>query len=147
MNATQGIPMSETNPALDLVLQSALLWSTMVKKADQQLSVHGISFSEFCILHRLFQAPQQRLSRIELANSVGLSASGITRLLQPMEKIHLVEKEQNARDARVSLVKLSDTGLQIYQEANQSCAFFASQFTSPLTARQLETLAELLARL
>ena len=91
MNATQGIPMNDTNPALDLVLQSALLWSTMVKKADQQLSVHGISFSEFCILHRLFQAPQQRLSRIELANSVGLSASGITRLLQPMEKIHLVE--------------------------------------------------------
>lgn len=139
--------MNTANSALDLVLQSALLWSTMVKKADQQLSVHGISFSEFCILHRLFQAPQQRLSRIELANSVGLSASGITRLLQPMEKIQLVEKEQNARDARVSLVKLSDTGLQIYLDANQSCSAFASQFTSPLTVRQQETLAELLARL
>jgi len=139
--------MDTTNPVLDLVLQSALLWSAMVKKADQQLSVHGISFSEFCILHRLFQAPQQRLSRIELANAVGLSASGITRLLQPMEKIHLVEKEQNARDARVSLVKLSDSGLQIYQDAKQSCSAFASQFSSPLTARQQETLAELLARL
>ncbi len=139
--------MNATTPSLDLVLQSALLWSAMVKKADQQLSVHGISFSEFCILHRLFQAPQHRLSRIELANAVGLSASGITRLLQPMEKIHLVEKEQNARDARVSLVKLSDTGLQIYQDAKQSCSAFASQFTSPLTSRQQETLAELLARL
>ena len=139
--------MDTTNPALDLVLQSALLWSAMVKKADQQLSVHGISFSEFCILHRLFQAPQQRLSRIELANAVGLSASGITRLLQPMEKIQLVEKEQNARDARVSLVKLSDTGLQIYLDAKQSCSTFAGQFTSPLTVRQQETLAELLARL
>ena len=139
--------MNETNPALDLVLQSALLWSTMVKKADQQLSVHGISFSEFCILHRLFQAPQQRLSRIELASAVGLSASGITRLLQPMEKIHLVEKEQNTRDARVSLVKLSDTGLQIYLDAKQSCSAYASQFTAPLTVRQQETLAELLARL
>lgn len=135
------------NPALDLVLNSALLWSDMVKKADVQLSVHGISFSEFCILHQLAAAPLQRLSRIELAKAVGLSASGITRLLQPMEKIQLVEKEQNARDARISLVKLSDGGQQIYQDALQSLGFFASQFMSPLTTKQQETLAELLTRL
>lgn len=139
--------MNETNLSMDLVMQSALLWSAMVKKADQQLSVHGISFSEYCILHRLYHAPQQRLSRIELASAVALSASGITRLLQPMEKIHLVEKEQNARDARVSLVKLSDAGAQIYLDAKQSFSAFASQFASPLTLRQQETLAELLARL
>ncbi|MCT6698058.1 MarR family winged helix-turn-helix transcriptional regulator [Rheinheimera sp. 4Y26] len=136
-----------TNPALALVLKSALLWSDMVKQADVQLSVHGISFSEFCILHQLATAPQQRLSRIELAKAVGLSASGITRLLQPMEKIQLVEKEQNARDARISLVKLSDGGLQIYQDALQSLGFFASQFMSPLTTKQLETLTDLLTRL
>ncbi len=139
--------MDTLNPALDLVLRSALLWSNMVKKADQQLSVHGISFSEFGILHQLSLAPQQRLSRIELATAVGLSASGITRLLQPMEKIQLVEKEQNARDARVSLVKLTPAGQQIYLDAQQSCDFFATQFVSPLTPRQQETLADLLKRL
>jgi len=139
--------MDSQNPATDLVLQSALLWSGMIKKADAQLSVHGISFSEYCILHRLAQAPQQRLSRIELASAVGLSASGVTRLLQPLEKMLLVEKEQNARDARVSLVKLSAGGQQIYQDAHQTFGFFASQFISPLTSRQQETLAELLARL
>lgn len=139
--------MEIQHPALGLVLQSALLWSTMIKKADMQLSVHGISFSEFCILHQLFLAPQQRLSRIELAGAVGLSASGITRLLQPLEKIQLVEKEQNARDARQSLVKLSASGQQIYQDARQSLGFFANQFVSPLTTKQQETLAELLTRL
>ena len=139
--------MDEQNSAVDLVLQSALLWSGMIKKADGQLSVHGISFSEYCILHRLSQAPQQRLSRIELAGAVGLSASGVTRLLQPLEKMLLVEKELNARDARVSLVKLSDSGQQIYRDALQTFGFFASQFISPLTSRQQETLAELLARL
>jgi len=139
--------METHNSALNLVLQSALLWSEMVKKADLQLSVHGISFTEFGILHRLHQAPQQRLSRIELAGAVGLSASGITRLLQPMEKIHLVEKASNPRDARVSLVQLTATGQQIYLEAAQTCHFFANQFVAPLTARQQETLAELLQRL
>ncbi len=139
--------METQNPALDLVLQSALLWSDMVKKADMQLSVHGISFTEFCILHQLFLSPQQRLSRIELASAVGLSASGITRLLQPLEKIQLVEKEQNVRDARQSLVKLSAIGEQIYQDTRQTLDFFARQFVSPLTSKQQETLAELLARL
>ena len=139
--------MDNQNQALDFILQSALLWSGMVKKADQQLSVHGISFSEFGILHQLSLAPQQRLSRIELANAVGLSASGITRLLQPMEKIQLVKKEQNARDARVSLVKLTPTGQQIYLDAQQTCTFFATQFISPLTPRQQETLVDLLKRL
>lgn len=139
--------METQNPALNLVLQSALLWSDMVKKADMQLSVHGISFTEFCILHQLFLSPQQRLSRIELASAVGLSASGITRLLQPLEKIQLVEKEQNIRDARQSLVKLSAIGQQIYQDTRQTLDFFARQFVSPLTSKQQETLAELLARL
>lgn len=139
--------METQNPALNLVLQSALLWSDMVKKADMQLSVHGISFTEFCILHQLFLSPQQRLSRIELASAVGLSASGITRLLQPLEKIQLVEKEQNIRDARQSLVKLSAIGQQIYQDTRQTLDFFARQFVSPLTSKQQETLAEFLARL
>lgn len=139
--------MDAQNPIADLVLQSALLWSGMIKKADLQLSVHGISFSEYCILHRLSRAPQQRLSRIELASAVGLSASGVTRLLLPLEKMQLVEKEQNARDARVSLVKLAASGQQIYQDAQQTFGFFANQFMSPLTSRQQDTLAELLARL
>jgi DNA-binding MarR family transcriptional regulator len=67
--------------------------------------------------------------------------------LQPLEKIQLVEKEQNARDARQSLVKLSASGQQIYQDARQSLGFFASQFVSPLTIKQQETLTELLTRL
>jgi DNA-binding MarR family transcriptional regulator len=119
----------------------------MVKRADSQLSVHGISFTEFSILHRLADAPLQQLSRIELANGVGLSASGVTRILLPLEKIHLVEKAQNARDARVSLVKLTTIGGEIYQDALQTLGYFAQQFTAPLTARQQEQLTDLLGRL
>ena len=139
--------MSEQNQSLTLFLQSAALWAQMVKRADNQLSVHGISFTEFSLLHCLSQAPFTQLSRIELANGVGLSASGITRLLLPLEKIHLVEKAQNARDARVSLDKLTPVGAQIYQDALQTLSYSAEQFTSPLTTRQQEQLTDLLKRL
>jgi DNA-binding MarR family transcriptional regulator len=139
--------MSELNSSVALLFQSASLWSQLIKRADSQLSVHGISFTEFSILHCLAQAPLQQLSRIELANTVGLSASGVTRLLLPLEKIHLVEKAQIARDARVSLVKLTSTGMQIYQDALPTLSYCAEQFTSPLTSRQQEQLSDLLGRL
>jgi len=139
--------MSDQNQSLTLFLHSAALWAQMVKRADHQLSVHGISFTEFSLLHCLSQAPCTQLSRIELANGVGLSASGVTRLLAPLEKIHLVEKAQNARDARVSLVKLTPVGAQIYQDALQTMRYCAEQFTSPLTTRQQEQLTDLLRRL
>lgn len=139
--------MTEFNSPLALLMQSTSLWSQLIKRADSQLSVHGISFTEFSILHCLSQTPLQQLSRIELANRVGLSASGVTRLLAPLEKIHLVEKAQIARDARVSLVKLSPVGEQIYQDALQTLSHCAEQFTSPLTARQQEQLSDLLGRL
>ena len=64
-----------------------------------------------------------------------------------MEKIHLVEKAQIARDARVSLVKLTSTGMQIYQDALPTLSYCAEQFTSPLTSRQQEQLSDLLGRL
>ncbi|MDZ7871614.1 MAG: MarR family transcriptional regulator [Rheinheimera sp.] len=50
----------------------------------------------------------QTRRRSDLVELVGLSPSGITRLLLPLEKIGRVEKERNPRDARVSLVILSE---------------------------------------
>ncbi len=90
------------------------------KMIDIQLSLHGISFTEFMILFHLDQAIEKKMRRIDLAEKIGLSASGITRLVAPMEKIGLVHKESNKRDARVSLVKLSSAGKRIIQESTVS---------------------------
>lgn len=57
------------------------------------------------------------MRRIDLASSIGLTASGITRLVSPMEKIGLVQKERNERDARVSLVKITPAGETILGDA------------------------------
>ena len=60
------------------------------------------------------------MRRIDLAQKLGLTASGITRLVAPMEKIGLVEKEANPRDARVSLVKITKAGETILADASIS---------------------------
>ena len=129
-----------------LILNS-LVNTKLTKKADSQLSYHGLSFTEYMIMHHLNESPHKTMRRIELAESVGISASGVTRLLAPMEKTGIVEKEANPRDARVSLVKLSKTGQKLFKEASVSFDHCAKSLLSPLTESQLAKLAELSTRL
>ena len=135
-------PISST-----FVIQNALLASKLAKRADGQLSVHGISFTEYVIMHHLSNSPLKTMRRIELAEHVGITASGITRLISPMEKIGIVEKEANPRDARQSLVKLSKTGQRLYGEASVSFEHGASSLTGSLSENQLEKMVELSERL
>jgi DNA-binding MarR family transcriptional regulator len=119
----------------------------LTKKADRALSVHGISLSEFMVLHHLNYAQNQVMSRTELADAVNLTASGVTRLLTPLEKIHLVEKEKNNRDARVSLVKLTFTGRDIYKYAFLSCKSTLDEVVREISPKQLSTVLEVLNKL
>jgi DNA-binding MarR family transcriptional regulator len=122
----------------DFIIQQTRLSHKLIKKVDSQLSVHGISFSEYMILYYLDSAPTKTMRRIDLAEMLGMSASGITRMLAPMEKIKLVEKEANHRDARVSLVKLSNVGNTIYNDASVSFKHAAKALTHKLTPEQLK---------
>ena len=100
------------------------LWSVnsiVSKRIDGGLgAVHGIGFTEYMILFHLNNGHNRAMRRIDLANSIGLTASGITRLVSPMEKIGLVQKERNERDARVSLVKITSAGETILNDATTS---------------------------
>jgi DNA-binding MarR family transcriptional regulator len=112
-----------------------------------RLSVHGISLTEYLVMHYLDGAPHKAVSRIELAEHIGMSASGITRLLAPMEKNGIVEKETNPRDARQSLVNLSKTGQRLYGEASVSFEHITGELLAGLSQNQLAKLVELYAKL
>jgi len=139
--------MSNHSQAGRVFFSLALLNTRLLKRMDAQLSVHGISFTEYQILHQLSQAAQQMLPRIELARSIGLSASGVTRLIAPMEKLGLVEKESNPRDARMSLVKLSNVGQKILGETSVTFEDRAISAFESLTDAQLSKFEDLSSRL
>jgi DNA-binding MarR family transcriptional regulator len=136
--------MHPDNSAGKLFVSLSFLNTKLLKRIDNELSVHGISFTEYLILQRLDEARDQTMRRIELARRVGISASGVTRLLAPMEKLRLVEKERNPRDARMRLVKLSPGGQSIFEEA--SVTFFESSRSifEPLTPAQLKKMTNLI---
>lgn len=120
------------SPQFEWIFTLSSLHAKVFKQIDRQLGVHGITFSEFSIMHQLSSEPERTMRRIDLAEKVGMSASGITRALNPMEKLGLVQKEKNPRDARVSLVKLSDVGLQHYTDAAATVQATVDALLAPL---------------
>lgn len=127
----------------ELIISLNSLQTRMLKRVDQHLSIHGISFSEFLVMYHLNNAPNMTMRRIDLAECIGLSASGVTRLVNPMEKNHLVEKEINPRDARVSLVHLSKSGAELLEYAKVSFEQSADSILKPLNNKQITTFVEL----
>lgn len=129
------------------LLTHVYIGTLMSKKFDLRLSTHGINFTEFMLMYHLNQAQNQTLSRIALAEKVALSASGVTRVLQPMEKIGLTDKNVNPRDARQSLVTLNPTGQQIFQDAMVTVEETAKDLLSLLTQEEQSTLLTLLKKI
>lgn len=131
----------------DLVIKLSHLNSKIMKRIDGHLSVHGISFTEYLVLRHLSGVPEQQSRRGDVADSVGLSASGVTRLLAPMEKIGLVAKEKAPRDARVSLVKLTASGQRIFCDAELTVDQSTEQLVESMTPNQLATLLDLVQKM
>lgn len=124
----------------ELLLKLTALHAKNQRQLAGPLSCHGISFSEYLVLRQLYLAPGKKLRRVDLAQQVGLSASGVTRLLNPMEKTGLISKEEAARDARVSLVSLTSAGERVLKDADVSFDQVAQSVLEPLNCEDQNNL-------
>jgi DNA-binding MarR family transcriptional regulator len=109
--------MDTNNTALSTVLDLALTRTIITRDVDAALGAHGLALPDLALLLELYDAPDGRLRRVELANRLGVTPSGVARQLQPLERIGLVGREPHARDARLALVVLTDTGRRVAEEA------------------------------
>lgn len=139
--------MQQFTPTMNLALELATMSAQLNKRVDSPLSFHGISFTEFLVMHHLSLVNEQCMRRVDLANKIGLSASGITRLISPMEKIGLVQKQKNPRDARVSLVKLTEGGKRILSEAETTFEQSCNAAFKNLNDSEVEQLKDLATKL
>ncbi|HZC75762.1 MAG TPA: MarR family transcriptional regulator [Gaiellaceae bacterium] len=111
-------------------------------------AVHELTLSDFDVLVQLYYADGRRMRRIDLARSVLLTASGITRLLDGLEAGGLVAKERCDSDARVTYAVLTKAGVRKIEDAREShLADIEELFGSRFTPEEREHLAELLGRL
>ncbi len=91
-------------------LDTCLLLSRAESEVRRRLEVQGLSLNDLAALRRLADAPDGTLRRQDLAEVLGMSPSGVTRLLAPLEKLGYVTRTSDPRDARLALVVLTDAG-------------------------------------
>ena len=112
------------------------------------ISEHGLTLNDYEVLLHLAHAPDRRLRRVDLAKSVLLTPSGITRLLEGLELAGYVERASCASDARVTYALLTDEGYDKLREASLThVEGIRSHFAERFSPEELGTLAALLSRL
>jgi DNA-binding MarR family transcriptional regulator len=114
----------------------------------QLVAEHGLTINDYEALLHLARAEGGRMRRVDLAEQILLTASGVTRLLDGLERAGWVERASCASDRRVTYAVLTDTGRAKLREAGESHvagvrAFFEARYSS----KELDQLASLLGRL
>jgi DNA-binding MarR family transcriptional regulator len=100
-------------------LAFAAAWDRIQKRLDSSLgAIRGVSLAEYRLLRALADAPNAWASRVDLAHAVGLTPSGVTRALRPLEKLGLISTAKSKRDARLALASLTPAGQELVDDAS-----------------------------
>jgi len=123
--------------------------ATIVGELSSDLvAEHGLTINDYEVLLRLSRADGRRMRRVDIAQEVFLSPSGITRLLEGLEKSGYVERQTCESDLRVVYACLTDEGMRKLRAAGKThVAGIWRVFLDRFDADERAVLAELLGRL
>jgi DNA-binding MarR family transcriptional regulator len=144
-SATPAIDSVEIRAFVRLVRASF----AVTRELSAQLQAdHGLTINDYEALLLLARAPDRRMRRVDLANTLLLTASGVTRLLDGLERDGFVGREACESDRRVTYAVLTKAGRDKLREADKS---HTRQIRELMSAHydedELAQLADLLARL
>jgi DNA-binding MarR family transcriptional regulator len=109
---------------------------------------HGLRINDFEVLLLLSQADEDAMRGVDLAEAVQLTQSGITRLIDGLEKQGYVIRRACDTDARVSYAALTKEGRAKLEEASEThLAAIQETFAERYSESELDQLADLLSRL
>lgn len=138
---------TQTTKEQTLILTFASAWNRLERRLDSSLgAIRGISLAEYRLLRALADAPGSQASRVDLAQAVGLTPSGVTRALRPMEKLGVVSTVKSKRDARLAIAALTPAGREVLNDAfgvvNDTMRAMLQR--SPKVVAEMDSMIELL---
>lgn len=151
--ATVEIPTSEPET---LSLGELRAWrgllrahACLAKKLDTELeSAHGLPMSSYEVLHRLDEAPAGRMRMCDLASEAQLSRSGLTRLVDRLERDGMLERCSCQHDARGSYACLTADGRKRLEAARGThLSVVRQQFFSHFSEEELTAMSEMWERI
>ncbi len=142
--ARRSLRESELGAWRGLLSAHAALTKTLDAELEQS---HGVGLTSYEVLVRLDRAPGRRMRMCELADSVLLSRSGVTRLVDRLERDGLLAREECADDARGAFAVLTGAGEQLLAQAREThVEGIHRHFLSRFSDQELEALDALLGR-
>ena len=119
--------------------------SAVFRELDRQLfAEHGFGIDSYGVMITLVGAPARRVPIGELGLRRNLSPSGISRSVDRLTKLGLVERANNPDDGRSLLVGLTANGLRRLREAQVSHhRIVREMLLAHFDRRDLERLSEL----
>jgi DNA-binding MarR family transcriptional regulator len=112
-------PKSST--AIDAFVRLVRANAAVTRQLSAQLSAdHGLNISAYEALLQLAWAPEAKLRRVDLANGLLLTAGGVTRLLDGLERDGLVARGECSTDRRITYAVLTEAGRAKLGEATKS---------------------------
>ena len=102
-----------------------LVWEAFLRTQDaivrtlerEMMETDGLPLPWYDVLIQLYATPEKRLRMQVLAESVVLSRSGVTRLVDRLEREGLVRREASPEDRRGAYAALTEEGTRAYLKA------------------------------
>ena len=123
--------------------------AAIIRELSTELEAeHGLTINDYEVLLRLSRAEDRRMRRVDLAQEVLLTPSGITRLLEGLDRGGLVERAACETDGRVVYACLTDAGMKKLRAASKThVAGIRRRFLERFDEEELEMLSEFFGRL
>jgi DNA-binding MarR family transcriptional regulator len=138
-------PQASVSAFSRLLRAHSTLWREL---SARLVADHGLTINDYEALLHLSHADHGSLRRVDLAERLMLTPSGVTRLLDGLERDGWVKKGQCDSDARVTYAVLTDEGRERLESAARThIAQIRQIFEERFSTEELETLGELLGRL
>lgn len=100
-----------------------MLWATLTQLhgvlAREMEDETGLPFERYSILLMLARAENEALRPSELADALPITRSGVTRLIDRLERDGIVERRSCATDGRGRLVALTPVGEEVFRQAGR----------------------------
>jgi DNA-binding MarR family transcriptional regulator len=118
--------------------------AALTKALDNQLEAgHGLPLMSYEVLMQLADADDHRMRMRDLASSVILSRSGLTRLVDRLEADGLLRRESCSDDARGAYAVLTDSGHEKLRAARAThLAGVRSMFLAHFDDEELDSLGD-----
>jgi len=140
---TKGVDCAEREAMLNLLLAA----DHVRQRFERICAPHGITQPQYNVLRILRGAHPDGHPRCEIIRRLIEHSPDVTRLVDRLERMGLVERTRGAEDRRLSLTRITQGGLDLLTKMEADVAANEAWFASLLPCGESEALSQLCERI